>query len=170
MRPWLVAGLAAGTLALPAAAWASPPDQQRFPVSGELELADLSAVCGTTVTLAIEGQFDVKTFYDRTGTLVREIDTQPGTKLTYSSASGSITQPFSGATIFSYPEGAVIGAPATFVETGNFFGGGSGRIVYEGTIADVEDGVPLVSVSDSTVVSQTGDLAGQIERICTALS
>jgi hypothetical protein len=63
-----------------------------------------------------------------------------------------------------------VGAPATFVITGNMFGGGSGRIGFEGVIAEVIDGVPFVSVEASTVVSESGNFDGRVARICGALT
>ena len=127
------------------------------------------------MSVAIEGTFSIIVHVDGAGQAVSEIDTQPGTQLTYRSESGEITFPFSGVLHSYYPEGAVDrGAPALLVVTGSSgpFGTlvplGSGRVVLDGTVADVQDGFPLTRFT--SVISTSGNFTGQAERICAALA
>ncbi len=159
---------------LPAAASAAaPPLTDRFPVEAEFDYAPLSDACGFPVTIAFEGTFAIKVFSGRDGT-VREIDTQPSTKVTFSSASGELSNPFSAVLHTTYPQGAVIGAPARLVLTGNsfgippFLGAGTGRVVLAGVVVDVEDGFPRTRFTE--LISATGNVTGGNERICAALA
>ena len=65
---------------------------------------------------------NVTLFYDKSGNIVREIDTYPGGKVTFTAvATGkSVTYSLAGAVIFTdYPEGTFIGAPAIVEFHGN---------------------------------------------------
>ena len=119
MRIRLVAAVITSSFLLTSAAVATPPTRERYPVEGEFVLDGISDACGFPVTVAIEGTFSVTVFVDRDGATIREIDTQPGTLLSYSTAAGEISIPFSGVLHTTYPEGAVPGAPAELVLTGN---------------------------------------------------
>jgi hypothetical protein len=173
VRTALIAAVAASLFAASAAS-AAPPQRDRFPVEGQFDIDPLSQTCGFPVSVAIEGTFSIVVFQDRDGAVTREIDTQPGTLLTYVSDSGEISFPFSGVLHTRYPEGAVVGAPAELVVTGNSgpFSGlvplGSGRVVLAGFVAEVEDGFAFTRFT--SVISATGDFTGQTERICAALA
>ena len=174
MRTFLLAAAILGSLALTNAATAAPPIRDRFPVEGEFALDGISETCGFPVTVSIEGTFSIALFVDRNGVATREIDTQPGTLLTYSTASGEITIPFSGVLHTTYPEGAVIGAPAELVLTGNTgpFGDlvpiGSGRAVFAGYVEDTDG--PFAFTRFTDLVSASGNFTTQIDRICGALA
>src|SRR4051794_39066263 len=105
---------------------------------------------------------------------VREIDTQPGTKLTYISDFGQISVPFSGVLHTTYPDGGVVGAPARLVMTGNtgpfsdLVPMGSGRVVLDGVVADTDG--PFVFTRFTRLVSASGNFRTQIDRVCGALS
>jgi hypothetical protein len=166
----LVTLVALGAL-LPSAA-AAPPLRDRSPVQAEFPWPPLTDACGFPVTLAFDGTFDIKVFSGPKGG-AREIDTQPGTKLTYSSATGELTVPFSATLHTSYPQGIFAGAPATATLTGGSFGlppligPGRGRLELSGTVEEVDDGVPAVRFTD--LVSSSGDFASETARICAAL-
>jgi hypothetical protein len=177
MRGWITAGLTCMVLTFGVAAAAGDvPIKDSFPVDTEpFQLDDLTVACGVPVMVEIHGTFSIKGFI-KDQTVVREIDTQPGTKLTYTTeGGGSITIPFSGALHATYPEGAVIGAPAIVTLTGNTgpfnteIGPGSGRLVFDETIEDItEDGIPLVRLT--TPVAIQGNFSRQTARICAALT
>ena len=173
MRRW-IATLAAVCSTFPAAAaMAAPPLQDRFPVEGEFDYAPLSDACGVPVTIGFEGTFSIKVF-SGPGGVVREIDTQPGTKVTFRSATGSYALPFSGVLHATYPEGAVVGAPAQLVLTGRSFGtepfagAGRGRLVLEGYVAEVEDGFPFTRFTE--LISMSGQFSRDTEQIRAALA
>ena len=174
MRTFLLAAAVIGSLALTSVATAAPPVRTSFPVEGEFVFDDISEACGFPVTVSIEGTFSVALFVDRDGVATREIDTQPGTLLTYSSASGEVTIPFSGVLHTTYPEGGAIGAPAELVLTGNTgpFGAlvplGSGRVVFAGYVEDTDGPFPLTRFTD--VLSASGNFTTQLDRICSALA
>jgi hypothetical protein len=163
-----------GGLLLTSVATAAPPFRESFPVEAEFLSDGISEACGFPVTVSIEGTFSIAVFVDRDGVTTREIDTQPGTLLTYSSAFGEVTVPFSGVLHTTYPEGAVIGAPAELVLTGNTgpFGDlvptGSGRVVFAGYVEDTDGPIPLTRSTD--VLSASGNFTTQIDRICGALA
>ena len=163
----------AGSLAVPGAATATPPVRDVFPVEGEFVLDKVSDACGFPVTVGIEGTFSIVVFQDRDGTTIREIDTQPGTRLTYSTASGTVAVPFSGVLHSLYPEGAVVGAPAELVLTGNTgpFGDlvptGSGRAVFAGYVEETDG--PFAFTRFTELLSASGNFTTQIDRICAEL-
>ncbi|HYZ27436.1 MAG TPA: hypothetical protein VE570_00150 [Thermoleophilaceae bacterium] len=174
MRIPVIATMLAGSLALAGPAMSSQPLRDRFPVAVEFESTALSDACGTPVTVAIDGTFDIKVFHDHSGATVREIDTQPGTLLTYRSATGEITVPFSGVLHTEYFAGVEPGAPVRLVMTGNsgpfaeLFDAGSGRLVLDGVVVFVEDGFVFTRFTE--LRSASGNFTGQVARICAALT
>ena len=167
-----LAAVALGAL-LPVTAAAAPPVADRFPVDGEFDSAPLSDACGVPVTIGFAGTFAIRVF-SAPGGVVREIDTQPGTKVTFRSDAGAISMPFSGVLHTTYPEGAVVGAPAHLVLTGRsfgtdpFVGAGRGRLVFEGFVAAVEDGFPLTRFTELSSIS--GEFVRDTDRICAVLA
>jgi hypothetical protein len=148
---------------------AAPPLQDRFPVEGTFDDPALTAACGVPVTIGFTGTFAIKVFRDGSGQTVREIDTQPGATLTYTSASGSIAVPFSGVLHAEYTEGAVVGSPATIQLTGNVLNGtpGNGRLVLSAVVVDTGDGFVFTRFVD--LLTQSGNFTGEVQRICSAL-
>jgi len=173
VRAWLVAATIAGSLIITSAATAAQPIRDRFPVDGEFVLDGVSEACGFPVTVAIEGTFSITVFQDADGVTIREIDTQPGTLLTYSTASGEITVPYSGVLHTTYPQGAVIGAPAELTLTGNTgpFGDvplGSGRVTFAGYVVETDG--PFAFTRFTELLSASGNFSTQLDRICAALA
>jgi len=174
MRRVLIAAAVAGGLLLTSTASAGPPQRDRFAVEGQFDVDPISQTCGFPVSVAIEGTFSILVFRDNDGAVTHEIDTQPGTMLTYSTEAGSISFPFSGVLHASYPDGAVVGAPAILKVTGNsgpfaeLVPLGSGRVVLAGTVAEVADGIPFTSFT--SLISASGNFTGQADRICAALA
>jgi hypothetical protein len=170
MKHWIAAGTTMLMLVLTAPAAGAPPLRDRFPVdAGPFPLPELTAACGFPVDVALTGTFSVLVVGNR------EIDTQPGTKLVYSSASGAtIAVPFSGTLHASYPEGIVAGAPAIIALTGNpgpfngIPGPGSGRLVFDAVIVETEDGFAFTRFTN--LLTQSGNFSGQAARICAALA
>ena len=160
-------------LMAPSQALATPPLSDRSPVEATFPDPGLSAACGFPVTVTFTGSFAVRVFQDANGTVTREVDTQPATKLTYRGGGGEYTVPFSAVLHTDYPEGAFVGAPATMTLTGSgapYLPGprGSGRAVLDGIVVEVEDGFPFTIFT--TLRSLSGNFTDQPERICAALS
>jgi hypothetical protein len=136
----------------------------------------LSAACGTTVYITLDGTIKGTLFRDKSGNIVGEIDTQPGLRLTYSNdAGGSISFPWALVSHTDYSNGAAVGSLATVTLTGNagsftgFVGPGNGRIVLSGVVFAVDDnGVPLTAFTD--LVSISGNFRSQTTAICGALA
>jgi hypothetical protein len=174
VRRSIAATVAAAALATAPIAGAAAPLRDRFPVEGTFPDAALSETCGVPVTIGVKGTFAITVFTDRAGRTVREIDTQPGTKLTYSSATGSITFPFSGVLHAEYVPGAAVGSTATIVMTGNngafgdLPGPGSGRLVLSAEVVETEDG--FVFTRFTGLQHESGNFTGQAARICAALA
>jgi hypothetical protein len=161
----------AGCGAFLPAAVAAPPLKDRFPVEAEFDYAPLSDACGFPVTIEFNGTFAIEVF-SGPGGVVREIDTQPSTKVTFRSDAGEVVLPFSAVLHTTYPQGAVIGAPARLVLTGSsfgvpgFLGPSTGRVVLAGTVVGVEDGFPLTRFTE--LISATGNVTG--DEVCAALA
>jgi hypothetical protein len=136
----------------------------------------LSASCGTAVYITLDGTIKGTIFRDRDGNIVREVDTQPGLRLTYGNGTGgSISFPWAIVSHTDYSNGTAVGAPVTVTLTGNvgsftgFVGPGNGRIVLSGFVFAVFDnGVPLTAFTD--LVSISGNFRGQTAAICGALA
>lgn len=160
----------ASVLLLVSSAAAAPPLRDRFPVEGTFDDPALTAACGVPATITFTGTFAITVFSDRSGQTVREIDTQPGARLTYASASGSIAVPFSGVLHAQYTDGAVVGSPATIQLTGNVLNGtvGNGRLAFSAVVVETEDGFVFTRFTD--LLTQSGNFTGEVERICAALT
>lgn len=136
----------------------------------------LSAACGTTVYITLDGTIKGTLFRDQSGNFVKEIDTQPGLRLTYSNDAGdSIDFPWSLVSHTDYSNGADVGDPVTVTLTGNvgsftgIVGPGNGRIVLDGFVfAILDNGVPLTAFTD--LVSISGNFREQTAAICGALA
>jgi hypothetical protein len=166
---------AAVTLLVPAAAHGARPLQDRFPVDAVFEDAALSDACGFPVTIGFEGTFAITVFINRDGS-VRELDTQPGTKLIFTGPGGRYVAPFSASLHTTYPQGALVGAPAILTYTGNnalgidaFVGPGTGRAELTGIVVAVEDGFPLTRFTELVTTSGHCD-PDATARICAALA
>jgi hypothetical protein len=169
VRHWITAGTTVIALAIAVGtANAAPPLRDRFEVDATFPADELTEACGVPITVHFTGTFSVAVLGDR------EIDTQPGTKLTYANEAGdSIAFPFSAVLHATYPEGIAVGAPAVITLTGNggAFGGamaGTGRLVFSAVIVETEDGFAFTRFTG--LLSQKGNFTSQTERICDALA
>jgi len=81
----------------------------------------LTEACGFDVTFTLSGTASFTLVSGRTGTVIREIDTEPGTKITVTGNRRSFTTTSDGIYIARYPQGATLGAPATITVTGFFY-------------------------------------------------
>ena len=141
------------------------------------ESADWTAFCGFPVTVTYTGESRVTLVYDRSGLVVREIDSGPVMK-TYTSANGSYSFHVSPAQ-FTYPGGASIGsmAVATFVglqgHAPGFISSNAGLVRIEGTVVAFDGGIPVVDFDGDDPILAVGhhqgpDLVGP--AVCAALS
>lgn len=141
------------------------------------ESGDLTSYCGFPVTVTFTGESRVTLVYNRSGLVVREIDSGTVTK-TYTSENGSYSFHVSPAQ-FTYPGGASIGsqAVATFVglqgHAPSFIPSNAGLVRIEGTVIDFDGDIPVVSFGGSEPLLAVGnhespDRVGP--AICAALS
>jgi len=134
----------------------------------------LTGVCGYEVTFTLTGTASATLVYNDAGLIIREVDTAPAARITFSGNGNSFSYPSSSQILVtSYPEGATIGAPAQLIFTGFF--GKPGSIPNAGpdmllghVYAFTTEGVPLVAF-DELLAShgpRPTDFAGDI---CAAL-
>jgi hypothetical protein len=170
----VVAGALVASLIAAGAATATPPVRDNFAVHVQFTLDGIFPGCGFPVDLAIDGPFRVTEFQSAAGVTVREVDTQPGAKLTYINGERSISVPFAGVLHTTYPDGGVVGAPARLVMTGStgpFFDivpMGTGRVVLDGDVVETDGPFPFTEFNK--LISATGNFHTQIERVCSALA
>jgi hypothetical protein len=101
--------------------------------------------CGTTVTTTISGAWDVTLIYNDEGLLVKMIADTPAASVTYSSPYGSFGYPVASTSIFTFPEGATPGAPASATYSGLFLRvpglqPNAGTFVFDNLILSDESG------------------------------
>lgn len=171
----LAVAMVLGATAGPAAA--APPLHVSEPVDFTFPLGYYTQLCGFTVWFTLAGQLDSKVFTDASGTVVREVDTQPGTTQTFSSATRSFSFPFASTLVTIYPDGAYLGAPA--VVTGNGLAGkvpgipaDAGTITYQATVVGFSSqGVPITAFSGVTAMhGHSNNPAVADAAICAALA
>jgi hypothetical protein len=142
-----------------AVATASPPIQvKKSDISQTFVDPDLSAACGTQVTITVSGNADATLWTNSAGLVVREIDTFPGAKVTYSGAGGSFSYEANLVLHFEYPQGATLGAPASATYTGLFghvpgvIDSDAGREIVTGlTVVDFLGPIPLTDGGTATL-------------------
>ena len=171
----LAAAMVLGATAGPAGA--APPLHVSEPVNFTFPLGYYTQLCGFTVWFTLAGQLDSKLFTDASGTVVREVDTQPGTAQTFSSATSSFSFPFASTLVTTYADGAYLDAPA--VVTGNGLAGkvpgipaDAGTITYQATVVDFSpQGVPITAFGGVTAMhGHSNDPAVADAAICAALA
>jgi hypothetical protein len=159
------------------AGWCAPavaaaPVRVSVPLEFSFQDDGLSEECGFDVFISGEG-FVTAALHETARGAGLEVDRQVQ-QWTYEAPStgGSFTYLSTIVAIFDYPEGAVVGGPATVRVMGSFehVPGGSaaaGRLVFESTIIDVsDDGIPIAPLGEPTTAVGShpdGDL-------CAALS
>ena len=173
--------LALAAVALVAAVAVVPSAAAKEVIRLSFELEDesfpdvyLSEVCGTDVTVTVNGTLTAKIFLDKEGEAVREIDTVKGT-FTYSAGDESVTRHVSQVSTTQFLGGASVGSEALItiqgVGGGTVVGGppGAGRLVFSAEVVAVEDGIPFTQV-----VGDPLQAAGNFDRatadICAALT
>jgi hypothetical protein len=171
---WLAAGLIAATAAVPVAA-ARATHITGIPIASSDVDTFLSDECGFEVTLTVTGSGSATLVYNSDGLIIREVDTEPGSRVTWSGNGTSFGYPANIILVTSYPEGATIGAPAKAIFTG-FFQKIPGQIPNAGPdiiLGHVEDfspeGLPLITFDE--FVASHGPRGGDdfVGALCTAL-
>ena len=148
-------------LAVQTAAAADAPRQYWRYTDFTFRTAGASAVCGFDVFMHIEGRGHAILFFDKSVTLVSEIDSQPDLKVTiFAPSTGmSFMWSYAGALIQYYADGGAVGSSVTAIVTGvdQHYPAGvnAGRTVYEAVVAEIdEDGIPIIDFGD--VISESG--------------
>jgi hypothetical protein len=174
-RMALLLGLVASLL-FAATGAAAPPTRITFAFDDTFP-SFLSAVCGFDVFVHLEGTATSTLFFDPTGTLNREIDTQPSLTITFSAPSTgkSFSYPAAGAFIQDYSNGGVVGSPAIATVTGVLNGTGStapnaGKLVFNAVVvATTPEGIPVVDFTSE--ISTSGHFNDDLAAArCAALS
>jgi hypothetical protein len=150
--------LAAATLAVGRGAAAATPDKVSFPVDISYPIDDLSEVCGFDVWFSMVGTFKGTLTKDRTGTIVGEFDSQPSTRITFSSPTSGKSFSYMFSTTFhsSYPEGLdpgdlVVSSVTGFFEKIPGLPASAGRTFFpDGEVLFVEEGIPYVDYGEPT--------------------
>ena len=175
MRHLVMLALAAAALVSAGTATANAPIRATTTLDNvTFQDGFLTTACNLPVYLTLNGTIKATLFLDNNGNVVREVDTQPGGTLTYSSGHASISFPFSIISHTDYSAGTSVGSPVTITLTGNIgsftgiVGPGTGRLVLSGDVFAVDsNGVPLTEFTG--LVSMSGNFTGETAKICAAL-
>jgi hypothetical protein len=156
---------------------AAEPRRVRDTVDVSYPLDYYTQLCGFPVRFRLSGPIDSLLFFDRSGAIVREVDTQPGATQTFSSPYGSFSFPFATTLRTTYTDGAAVGSSA--VATGSGLAGkvpgipaDAGQITYEGVVVAISPaGIPIVGFSGiMSTHGHANDPAVFDAAICNALS
>jgi hypothetical protein len=174
----LLCTVASGVLVSTASA--AGPTHFSIPIDSTRPSPLLTSACGFDVSLTQVGTLKATIFYDQSGAIIRELDTQPGTRVILSSsATGkSFAFPFSSVFRTDYPNGTSPGSQAivTVVGLGDKVPGipaDAGPIVFENaTVLFVDsNGVPR---NDFRLPSSTHGNSNEpttlVMAICAALA
>jgi hypothetical protein len=139
--------------------------------------AYLTNACGFSVVNTVNAKLEIIVFLDRTGTPVREIDSVHGT-IAFAAHGKSVSQPMTGISHATYPQGVAPGSPAPTslvgVNVGSLTGltpPGAGRLVIDAEVVAVgPDGVPFTAFDTSDIVSRQGNFERATAEICRALT
>src|SRR5262245_19615524 len=150
-----VVGIAGMVLAASTSA-GNPPTRLTFTFDDTFQSVLLTNACGFPVFVHIEGTAAALVLYDATGTIVREIDTQPGFTVEFAAPSTgkSFAYPAAGTFDQKYVNGTAIGSHVDVTQTGIFAGTGSGppnagRIEFDAIIIDTSPGgLPVIETVD----------------------
>lgn len=165
-----VISISAGT------AHAAAPVRLSDTVDVSYPLGYYTHLCGFPVRFRLAGRIDSTLFFDQSGSVVREVDTQPGATETFSSPYASFSFPFASTLVTTYEHGAAIDASA--IATGAGLAGkapgipaDAGRITYQGVVVDISPaGIPIVAFSAVLTMSgHANDPAAADAAICRAL-
>jgi hypothetical protein len=135
---------------------------------------DLSDACGYGVTVSQTGTGSATLVYNAEGLIIREVDTEPAARITFSGNGHAFSYPANIVLVTSYPEGATIGAPAKAIFTG-FFGKVPGAIpnagpdIISGHVVDfTQEGLPLIDFDDAVSHGPRGP-EDFVSAVCAAL-
>ena len=133
-----------------------------------------SDACGYDVTFTVTGTGSATLVYNDAGLVIREVDTEPAARITFSGNGNSFSYQSNTILVTSYPEGAFIGAPATAIATG-FYGKAPGStpnagpdIVLAHVIDFTAEGLPLIEF-DELIAAHGPRPADFVEATCAAL-
>jgi hypothetical protein len=172
----IIVGLLAASVLAPGVA-ASPPSHFTFTIDETVPAPGLSAACGFEVVAHLEGSAIAIVFYDQSGEIVREIDTNPSFTTTFFAPSQgtSFTYAIGGILQTTYTEGAAVGSSALAKVTGVLAGTGStapnaGTLVFEAVVIDITpEGIPIIDLL--TLLSATGHRVDSLtEARCATLT
>lgn len=158
---------------------AMPPLRVAYPIDRTVEIPELTALCGFQVTESITGVSKGTIFQDRSGAIVRELDTQPDTQFILRSPTTgeSFSYPWAAAFHYDYPEGTAPGSAAIVRITGlgdkvPGVPASAGQIVFaDAVVLFVEDGVPIVDFGIPTYARGHSNDPGAVDAaICAALA
>jgi hypothetical protein len=168
----------AAVLGLAAPAHSTPPVHVAFPVDISYEIPELTAGCGVEVWFSLVGTFKGTLVRDRSGTVIGEFDSQPNTRITFSSPTTGIAFDYMFSTTFhsSYPEGLdpgdlVISSATGFLDKVPGLPASAGRADFpDGEVVYVEDGVPYVNYGEPALFhGRQNDPDAQDAAICARL-
>jgi hypothetical protein len=178
LRAALLAAVASIAVAVPAAA--APPIHVEYPVDVTYPIPELTPICGVDVTFSMTGTFKGTLFRDRSGTVVREFDSQPNTLITFSSPTTGKSFSYRFSTVFTteYTGGLEPGSEAVATANGlvDKFPGvpaSAGRAVFDHVIVVFVDetGVPYVNYGDlSSFTGHGNDSEALDTALCAALA
>ena len=171
--PLAIGALLAVTIAGPVAA-SRAVHITGIPIAFSIVAPDASAACGYEVTVTLTGTGSATLVYNDAGLIIREVDTEPAARITWSGNGRSFSYPTSSQIfVTSYPEGATIGAPAQTISTG-FYGKAPGSIPNAGpdvllghVVAFSAEGVPIVEFDE--LLASHGPRPDLDAGICAAL-
>jgi hypothetical protein len=128
----------------------------------------------------LDGTLNTTLRYDRSGSIVSESDTQPGTTVTFSSPTSgkSFSWPFANLLRTDYTSGGALGSDATSYGSGlgikvpGVPAADSGRIVYDAVVVDTApSGVPIVAFEGVISVHGHETNADAVDAaVCAALA
>ena len=163
-----------------ASAHATPPSHFSEPVNFSFELDYYTDLCGFPVFQTLDGTLNTTLLYDRSGNIVSEIDTQPGTTVTFSSPTSgrSFSWPFADLLRTDYTNGGVLGSDATSYGSGlgikvpGVPAADSGRIVFDAVVVGATSyGVPIVAFEGViSVHGHASDPDAVDAAVCAALA
>jgi hypothetical protein len=160
-------------------ALAAAPVRESIPVAVTFQSPLYTAACGFPVLVTQAGTLKATLFLDPSASIVHEVDTQPGYKITFSSpATGrSFTYDFAVTTHYEYTDGAAPGSLATVVSAGMVrkvpgIPPDAGRMTFDGTVLFLDaGGVPIVDFGAPSMVSgHVNDVTASIAAGCAALA
>jgi YD repeat-containing protein len=146
----IVAAGLIGAVAAPASA--TPSSHFSEPVNFSFQLNYYTNLCGFPVFQSLVGTINTTLRYDSAGNIVSEVDTQPGTTLTFSSPTSgkSLSWPFALVGRTDYTNGGAVGSEATAYGSGLSIkapgvSADGGRVVFSAVVvATTPDGIPII--------------------------